>query len=370
MRLRFLLLLLLLFLCRTEASAQPGSGYELNLLAGKVLKHTPKFRPPVPTLSTAVEFAWLKQTYGRYDWEQQRHYPVWGFGATFLHYGIDSIYGSAIGFYPLLQLKLINGKRLSWTFRGGLGLGYVTRHFERGPVWDTVNNAIGSAWNNFSSFSTDLRYRVNPNWSLQLGLSFCHLSNAAMKQPNLGVNFYGAHVGLRYWPDGDQPARVQRERKRLRNRFLVQARAGFAFNESGHGDGPVYPTYIGSLFLSRRYHNLNKVFIGVDYSYHTSIYAFQRNNEINIGKEAANSWKSAVFVGHEWMIGRLGFVAQVGVYVKEAMLRLSPFYEKLGYNVYLIQQEHGALKELCLTGLLKTHLADAELVEFGIGVGF
>jgi hypothetical protein len=363
----FFLLTMLLPACLL---AQPSLGIEASFLAGKVLKHTPKFRAPVPELSTGFELALLKQTDGKYDWEQRRHYPIWGFGASYVHYGIDSIYGSAIGFYPLMQLNIIRGKKLEWTFRAGLGIGYATRHYERAPVWDTLNNAIGSAINNFSTFSTDLRYRLDEHWSLQAGLNFCHLSNGAMKQPNLGVNMGGAHIGLRYWPDGDRPTRIFRPRPNLRNRVLLQARFGMAFNEGGNADGPVYHTYIGSVFLSRRYHSRNKIFVGIDYSYHQGIYAFQRNNEINPGSETAHAWKSAVFVGHEWLLGRLGFVAQIGWYVHEAVLRLDPYYEKLGYNVYLVQRERGPLKELCLSMMLKTHLSSAELVEFGIGAGF
>lgn len=363
----FFLAMLFLPVC---VSAQPSIGIEANFMAGKVLKHTPKFRAPVPELSTAFELAVLKQTDGRYDWEQRRHYPIWGFGASYVRYGIDSIYGSAIGVYPLIQFNILRGKKIEWTFRGGMGIGYATRHYERAPTWDTLNNAIGSAINNFSLFCTDLRYRVDAHWSLQLGVNFSHLSNGAMKQPNLGINMYGAHLGLRYWPDGDEPTRIGRERPRLSNRVLLQARLGFAFNESGNADGPVYPTYLGSLYLSRRYKSRNKIFAGVDYSYHTRIYAFERNNEINPGSEAAHAWKSAVFVGHEWLIGRLGVMAQVGWYIHEAVLRLDPFYEKIGYNVYLVQRERGPLKELCVSMLLKTHLSSAELVEFGIGAGF
>jgi hypothetical protein len=201
-------------------------------------------------------------------------------------------------------------------------------------------------------------------------MNFSHLSNGAMKQPNLGVNMYGGHVGLRYWPDGDRKDRIVKDRPRLKNRILGQFRFGMAFNESGNTDGPMYLTYMASAYASRRYASKNKVFAGLDYSYHSSIYAFQRNNEINVGNERANSWRSSVFVGHEWLFGRMAVMAQVGVYIKEAVLHLDPYYQKIGYNYYLIRSEDGALKELCLSVLLKTHKSNAELVEYGVGIGF
>lgn len=351
-------------------NAQEHIAVEANFMAGKVLKHTSKFRPPIPELSTAFNVALLKQTIGTKDWEQRRHYPIWGVGLTYTNYGIDSIYGSSIGLCLFAQKCIIRGKRLEWTVSGGLGLGYVTRHYERSPTWDTLNNVIGSEINNYTLMQTDLRYRIDAHWSIQAGLNFSHLSNGALKQPNLGINLYGGHIGLRYWPGGDRPTFIDRERPRLHNRVLAQARLGIAFNESGNADGPIYPTYLASGYASWRYKSRNKVFIGLDYSYHTRIYAFQRNNEINVGHERANSWKSAVFFGHEWLFGRLGVMAQIGIYIKEAALTLDPFYEKIGYNYYLIQTEHGALKELWISTLLKTHKSNAELVEWGLGFGF
>jgi len=370
MRYPFPILLLCYLLPIIPATAQENYGIEASFIAGKVIKHTPKFSAPVPPISTAYELDWLKQTRGTQAWEQRRKYPLWGIGAALVHYGVDSVYGNAIGVYPLLQVPIIRGKSLEWTMRAGLGIGYVSRHYERYPVWDTLDNAIGSHINNFSMIATDLRYRINSSWSLQLGLNFMHLSNGAMKQPNLGVNMAGGHIGLRYWPDGDRKPKIHSKLARLKDRVLIQARVGMAFEESGTTDGPIYHTYLSSLYASRRYRGKNKVFLGIDYSYHQSIYAFQRNNEINVGNEAAHSWKSAIFLGHEWRYGHMSLMTQIGVYIKEADLKQDPYYEKIGYNYYVYSAEHGPLKELCLSVLLKTHKSVAELIEYGITFGF
>lgn len=362
----------ILFICCLLSTVRVAGQYgiEANVMGGKVLKHTTKFSAPVPQLSTAIDVALIKQTRGVQDWEQRRRYPLWGVGLCLTHYGIDSIYGNALGLYPMMQFPIVRGKSVEWTVRAGLGIGYVTQHYSRAPVWDTLNNAIGSSINNFTMIATDIRYRLNAHWRIQAGLNFSHLSNGSMKQPNLGVNMYGGHVGLQYRPAGDEHEQIVKDRPRLRNRVLVQARLGLSFNESGNTDGPIYVGHLASLYASRRYAGKNKLLAGIDYSYHPSIYAFQRNNEINIGRERANSWKSAVFVGHEWLFGRMSVMTQVGYYIKDAVLRHDRFYEKIGYNYYLVRREHGTLKELCLTVLLKTHKADAELVEWGIGVGF
>jgi len=339
-------------------------------MGGRVLKHTPNFRPKVPAYSQAAELNLVWQTNGLKAWEQRRHYPLWGIGLMVTDYGDKAVLGQAIAAYPNLQLPLATGKKWEWTLRAGYGFAYLTKPFSRAPRWDTVNNAIGGHINNFTLFATDLRYKLSNRLEWQLGLNFTHASNAAYQVPNLGINMYGAHMGLRYFPKGKIKERPQLQAPPLPNRFLAQAKLGIAFNQMGSGGGPLYPNYLLSLYGSYRYHSHNKVFAGIDYSYHSRIYAFLRNNEILPGEEKNYSWKGAFFAGHEWLFGRFGIVAQVGVYYHQAYLRTMPLYQKLGGHIYLLQNEKGMLKELFAYGILKTHLAQAELAEFGLGFGF
>lgn len=356
----------------SPAGAQSGAGFgiEMNVMAGKIFKHTPKFRPPIPDISKALEINLVQQTRGNREWHQRRHYPVLGVGVMYTDYGIDSVYGKCISVYPNVQLNLVKGRRLEWTFRLGAGFGFATRKYSRAPEWDTLNNAIGSTLNNFTLFATDLRYRFNDHLDFQAGLNFTHISNAAFRKPNLGINMYGAHIGLRYFPVSARPARLARNLKPLPNRWLAQLRLGLALNEAGAADGPLYPSFLVSAYASRRYAGKNKVFGGLDYSYHRGIEAFQKNNEINVGNEKAHSWRSAVFVGNEFLLGRVGIFGQLGFYIRKAYDDPGPYYEKLGMNIYLVQRERGPLKELCGTLILKAHKTDAELAEFALGIGF
>jgi hypothetical protein len=253
-----------------------------------------------------------------------------------------------------------------------MGIGYVSRYYTRAPVWDTANIAIGTPLNNYTLFMTDLRYRLNKNWDLQLGANFSHISNAAFRAPNLGVNLYGAHIGLRYFPVTSTPFCVKRQLPKLKNRYLFQARLGLGLNGFQAAGGPLFPTYLASAYVSRRWLGKNKMFAGIDYSYHTAIYAFLRNNEIDVGREAQHSWKSSVYIGNEFLLGRrVGFLLQLGYHIKQAELTVgAPYYEKLGFNYYILQKESGPLKELYLSVLIKANQTVAELVEWGVGFSF
>ncbi len=251
-----------------------------------------------------------------------------------------------------------------------MGIGYMTRPYERLPHPNEDNAVIGGHWNNISPFSSDIRWRVNPHWDLQAGLSFFHVSNAAFQQPNLGINMWGGHLGFRYFPVSSRPERIHKELNPLKNRWLLQGRASIAFIEHRPADGPLYPTYIGALYASKRYLGKNKAFGGIDFYYHTSQYAFVKSIEAFEGREGSQSYQVALLAGNEFLIGRVGVVFQVGYYLKEAYMQQNRFYQKLGGNIYFIRKEQGWLKELYGSALLKTHLADAELFEMGMGISF
>ena len=351
---------------------QPWSGFgiEANAIAGKVYKHEKKFTLPIPALTTGLDINLLQHTYGKKVWEQRRKYPTIGLGFAYINYGIDSIYGHCFGLYPNLTIPLISGKKLEWTLRMGDGIGYVTKEFRRTHPVDTINVAIGAHFNDFVMFMSDLRYHINQHWDMQLGANITHISNSSYHKPNLGINMIGAHFGACYYPVTAKPAHIVNNIESLKNRWLIQARLSMAFVSGYTSGGPLYPVYITSGYVSRRWISKNKMFAGLDYAYYQNIYAYLRNNEIDPGHEKQNSWKSAVFAGNEFLLGRVGVVLQVGYYLQEAALKTAPFYEKIGGHYYFVQKEHGPIKEFFLSAFLKTHETVAELGEVGFGFGF
>ena len=348
----------------------PGFGMEANVLAGKVFKHETKFILPIPAISTGLDVDLVWHTYGKKAWQQRRHYPRLGLGFSYINYGIDSIYGRCFGLYPNITFPLISGKKVGWTLRIGDGVSYITKQYSRLNPVDTINVAIGSHINDFLMIITELRYSINQHWDVQAGANITHISNGSFRKPNLGVNMAGAHIGFSYFPVTSKPVPIKRDLQPLSNRYLFQVRGGMSLISSYTPGGPLYPVYLATGYISRGWNSCNKVFAGIDYSYHNNIYAFLRNNELETGHEAQHSWKSAIVAGNEFLIGRVGVLLQVGVYIKQAYIYTADVYEKIGGNYYFVLREHGSIKELFLFTALKTHLNVAELGEMGVGMGF
>ncbi len=345
-----------------------GYGIEVNPVYGKIIRHNYIF-PPMPQFSYAVDVVILKQTDGSKEWQARRNNPLIGLGITYTNYGIDSVYGKCVGLYPVVELPIIKREQLEWTCRFGYGIGYVTKRFERYPSFNTENNLIGSRLNNFTLFTTQFRYKINQHLHVHAGFNFSHISNGSFRLPNLGVNMYGGHIGMRYFPVTDQPELKTAATEQLRNRWMIQARAGLGMIEYNNVDGPMYPVYTATLYASKRYGSRNKILAGIDYSYFTAMYTFLRNNEIAVGEERSRSWEGVIFAGHEFVLGRIGIIAQVGVPFKHTEINKDKTVQKLGYCYYLLQKEHGVLKELSLNGFIKSNDLEASHLEFGIGAG-
>jgi hypothetical protein len=347
-----------------------GRGVEVTYLGGRILKHSDKFTAPIPPMSAALDVNLIWQTYGRREWHQRRNYPVLGLGATFTDYGYTNIFGYCMSLYPNVQLTIIRHKNFEWTFRIGDGIAYVTRKYQLAPTLDTINTAISTNVNDYAIFMTDIRYHVNKHFDVQAGANFTHISNGLFSEPNLGINMYGLHMGVRYYPVSSRPTPIVRDLPKLSNRWLAQFRAGIAFNQSRSPGNPELPVYLGSVYASKRWMGMNKMFFGTDFSFHEPNYQALRCWQIYQGKEWDQSWYGAFFAGNEFLVGRLGLMLQVGVYYHQIYLKQDPVYEKLGGNLYLVRRDHGFMKELFVTALLKTHRMTAELIEFGMGAGF
>ncbi len=321
-----------------RAQEQPtwkGFGIESNIMMGKMIRHTARFSGTLPDHSYSAEINLVKQYYGQREWQQRRRNPQAGLGFYYTNYNKNDVYGQVFGLFPNIQFPLVRGKNLEWTLRLGMGVCYVTKPYERAPVSNTENVVIGGHWNNISPFSTDLRWHVNDHWDLQAGFNFSHVSNASFQQPNLGINMWGGHVGLRYFPVTAHPQAIERKLEPLRNRWLLQGRASIAFVESAPADGPLYPVYMGALYVSKRYWSKNKVYAGADVYYNTRTYSYLKSIEHFRGREGSQSYQAAVFFGNEFMLGRLGLIAQAGYYLHKLDEQKPDFYEKIGGNFYL-----------------------------------
>jgi len=337
-------------------------------LGGKIIVHTPKIHVSAPPYSQAMVFSWLKQSTGNKAWQQRFGFPETGLNLALVHYGKKEL-GQAIGLYPSIQFRLLGNYRSHWFLKIGGGLGLTNQSWQRTPAADSINNILGSRLNNFTMIQSGYRVYLNRFWSAQAGLQFFHLSNAATRQPNYGINTLGFTAGVVYRSSGNMPRPVHHDWPMEKNRFNIGLKTAFSMAEAKAVDGPLYPYYHVSLFASQMYRNKSRAMLGLDATYSTELYALYKNNYRYAGHEREKAIRYSVFAAHEFVFGKIGLPLQFGYYLNRPAGGRKT-YQKLGINWHMYRNDQAILKDVFLFTQLFTELVNAQYAEVGLGFMF
>lgn len=365
---RNLLALLILLPILSEAQVRKsvsGNSVGLNLMTGHILIHTPKIHNEVPLLSNGFELSYKKQTSGTKDWHQRFGFPEIGINGFLALHG-NSQLGHAWALYPSIQFRIMNIKDGYWFFKFGGGIAWNSKHWQRLPSEDTLNNILGSAVNNFTMFQSGIRLPIKKELSIQAGIHFYHLSNAAARSPNYGINTLGFNLGVHYHPNGIIQNFEKRKLRHHVNSFNLCIANSIAFAEDKTPDGPMYPVYTGSMSLVQMYKNKNRIILGGDAIYNWRTRANIHNTYQMNGDELISPWQFTAFLGHEFLFGRVGVPLIAGAYLNRPVGG-EKIYQKVGMVLHFYHPKGGTFKDAQLSLMLKTHLVQAQYAELGFG---
>ena len=205
------LFLLALLLCGLELQGQdyPWLAHnnimvEARVHAGVFWHHhfeMKKFNARYP----AIEASIYQNTYGKNEWESAYNYPYIGvtfyhadFGFNFEHNPeVGDALGSVYALYPFINYPLTPNERCQLTFKLGVGLGYLTKHFDN--LENYQNFSIGSHVNAAVNLSFEYRQRITPRLTSVASFGLTHFSNGSTKLPNYGLNTFSGAVGMAYY---------------------------------------------------------------------------------------------------------------------------------------------------------------------------
>ena len=145
----------------------------------------------------AFEASIYQNTYGKHEWEPYYNYPNIGFTFYYSNLGGFEALGKAFALYPFINYPLNSNQNSQLTFKLGIGLGYLTEHFD--PYENFYNFSIGSHWNAAVNLSFEYRQRITRRLKTVLSLGLTHFSNGCTKLPNYGLNALGTAFGLAYY---------------------------------------------------------------------------------------------------------------------------------------------------------------------------
>jgi len=316
---------------------------------------------------TAFEFTILQETYGKFKWERTYAYPL--IGMTFFYSGLgkSTYLGDAYALFPFIDFPFYRHKNFMFNFRFGLGIGYITKKFDRLSNYKDL--AIGSHFNAAVSLMLEARYRLSSRIMLSGGFNFQHFSNGTLKEPNYGLNLVLVNLGVAY--------RLVRENQFIGDRFIpptepfsaivhryMEFNIGFAVGYKNmqeiYGENFwVYHLYENTFFqVSRK----SKVGFGLDLSYDNShikileTHGIEVNNKLQILRPGING-------AYELLLSKLGFIINLGYYLGGKEKSNGPLYEKFSF-------QYNVSKWFFVNVMLKVHFGRADYIGWGVGYHF
>lgn len=370
-------ILLLLLPGAAVTHAQTGKPHRLRssnmILEGRVyygwtldhhIEMTP-FKRHYPSF----EFSVLKATYGRTRWEYKYNYPLIGISYWYSGLGNTPVLGSAHAVFPYINFPLLGKKGFNIYFRLGVGLGYLTRPYDR---YDNYQNlAIGSHINGAVNLLFEARWRLGEKMMASAGLALQHFSNGSIKSPNYGLNIPTANVAFAY--------RLSRENPYMRKKLLpelipfefdgkksvtVDVNAGFGVKDmqATLGVGNLY--MIVNIFANilKPVSYKSRFGLGFDISYDASDNKVLEMKNI----EVENQWqiiKTGITAAYELEFSRMSIMLNLGSYLSGLDKSDGYVYEKLGLR-------YGFTDRLFASLVLKAHYARADYISLGLGYKF
>ena len=149
----------------------------------------------------AFEASFYQNTYGRNEWEAIYNYPY--IGVTYYTSGLGHFneapakLGRVHALYPFINYPLIRSEYAQLTFKLGIGLAYLTEHFDQ---FDNFYNfSIGSHLNAAANLSFEYRQKITPRFTAVASFGLTHFSNGSTKLPNYGLNTISGALGIAYY---------------------------------------------------------------------------------------------------------------------------------------------------------------------------
>ena len=201
-------------------------------------------------------------------------------------------------------------------------------------------------------------YRLSEHFGINLSANYNHISNAGIKEPNIGVNYPTASIGLDYTLN---PAPFE---DRLRQKYQGVKKRRYDVSLSSFAkkimESPTYFIVVGaSTGVSQQVGRMSALTLGAEWIWDGSL-KWRMENELNSKNDYQ---RGAVLVGHEFLMGRLTFSQKLGVYVYDQTNFNDPVNQRYGINYHLTNT--------LFTGIhLKAHRHAADLMEFRLGWSF
>lgn len=361
-------LLIVLFNCDVIAQpAKPATAHnlttELKLQYGLLMSHHLEldiFRSHFP----AFEISLQKATYGKHRWEAEYAYPIIGIGLWYSGLGGFPEIGSAFAVYPTIDFPLVGDNKQSLNFKLGVGLGYLTNHFDR--IENYRNFAIGSHLNIAASLFFEYRRKISRMLTFTSSMGLTHFSNGSMKTPNYGLNILTASVGVSSYLSNPNRSLERKILPELypfefdgRKYLSIEFATAIAYKDMNQQYGKSFYVIAAFANIMARVSYKSKFGVGLDLTNDGSDKMILERRYVTVRNDL-HLTKIGVNAAYELVMDRLSFLFNVGAYLSGLDRSEGEIYQRLTLK-------YSIAGKLFANMVLGAHLGKAEYVGFGLG---
>jgi hypothetical protein len=359
----FLLLLLLPALLFAQEKHEGRYSVDVNYFYGNILPHSKAIQHLIFGHPDGVIISANRRAFGEKEWEALYNYP--DVGLSFHYQDMKNpVLGNMYGLYGHYNFYFLKRHLM---LRLGQGLAYNTNPYDRETNFR--NQAYSTHLMPSSYFM--LNFQKADVWQglgVQAGLTFIHHSNANMKAPNISTNTFAVTAGVNYIFAKDEvlkyiPPVTDSIKFTQPFKYNIALRGGI--NQSDLIGSKQYPYYAVSLYADKRWCRKSAFQLGTDVFWAKYLEEFIRYKSIAFPEEhidgSTDYRRIGLFVGHELFVNSLSLETQAGIYIYSPFKNDGSLYQRIGLKYYFGSKIFAALS-------LKTHLAQAEVMEFGVGV--
>ncbi|UYW01369.1 acyloxyacyl hydrolase [Flavobacterium agricola] len=333
---------------------------EANYFYGSFLPHNKNILHLITGMPEGVQLSYNKKTFGTQAWQTLYNYPDYGVSFQYQN-NKNEILGNLYGLYAHMNFYFL---KRNLQFRVAQGIAYSTYPFNKNTNY--LNVAYGARVMPSTYFSLSYsKPNIFKNVGAQIGVNFVHHSNANTKAPNTSTNTLALAVGLNYTFTNNQPVNyIEYDKPSFSKKIKYNLFFRTGFNESDVPNSGTKPFYVASFYAAKQVSPKSVFQLGADMfwmRYLKELIVYEATVFPELGLDPNKDYKRVgVFLGYEMLIAKLSLDIQAGAYVYNPSKKQGDIYQRIGLRYHISPKFSGGIS-------LKTHLAQAEALEFSLG---
>lgn len=277
-----------------------------------------------------LNFNWL--LYTREVWDDCHCYPKLGFHFSFYDFDLNDIFG--YGYEGGINFNYFFGLQSKFNFmiNGKAGISYLTKPYDEET--HPANMSYSTHINYLLSAGAGARYEISDYLDTQFLVSFNHNSNAALTEPNGGINYPAVSLafGYTFEPIKVLPRNHPDPYLNSENKTRWDAGLFWGISAMPFPDPSQVPMFGINILRSWQVMRFGAVTAGAELELNGRARLRVQRGSI----EDQSPWRGSIQGGWEFLMGKTIFSVQLGLYVFRPHKELDDVYQRYGlvYRIF------------------------------------